>query len=139
MKKILVLSCVVVLGLCLYACEAFCNNRAYDDDIGIAVSPQTLILGMDQGGAVTVHTNIAYSSVDTSSLELNGIPASAAFPDDCGDLVAKFNEAAVKAIVDAPSAELTLTGLTKDGEPFAGSDTVNVIVSPKPATAPKGK
>jgi len=46
---------------------------------------------------------------------------------DCrGELVAKFDEAAVKAIVEPPSATLTLTGMTIDGDEFSGSDTVKV-------------
>jgi len=90
------------------------------------VSPQTILLGADQGGEVTVHAEIPYSLVDTSSLYLNGVPALYAFPDNRGELVVKFSEADVKTIVAPPSAVLTLVGLMSDGESFEGADIVTV-------------
>ncbi len=113
----------VVLGL---GREAFGNNRT-DDPLGIAVSPQTLILGVEQSGRVTVHTAIAGSVVDRATVALNGIPASSTWVDLRGNLVAGFGEADVKAIVEPDEATLTLTGNRLDGTPFAGSDTVRVI------------
>jgi hypothetical protein len=99
-----------------------------DDPLGVAVSPQTLLLGTNQSGAVLVHTDIPLSSVATSTLDLNGIPASGAYADSLGNLVAAFNEMAVKSIVFPPAAELTLTGYYLSGEGFYGSDTVRVEV-----------
>ena len=94
--------------------------------IVMAISPHTLLLGAEQGGSVVVHADISYSQVDTSTLALDGIAALHSKPDLRGGLVAYFDEAAVKAIVAAPSATLTLTGETEDGTPFDGSDTVQV-------------
>lgn len=95
-------------------------------EIDILVSPQTILLGADQGGEVSVHAEIAYSSVDTDSLALNGVPAVSAGSDARGDLVAKFSEDAIKAIVAPPSTILTMTGATLNGGTFTGSDEVMV-------------
>lgn len=140
MKKAEVIAIILGLGVSLLACEAFCNTRAIDPDgVGVAVSPQTLILGQDQGGSITVHTDIAYSLVAAGTVMLDGVAASATFADNLGHLVAKFPEEAIKALVAPPSATLTLEGVTKLGEEFSGDDTVSVINAPKPATAPKAK
>ncbi len=94
--------------------------------IVVAVSPHTLLLGSVQGGSVVVHADIPYSQVDLSTLALDGIAVLHTQADSRGDLVAYFDEAAVKEIVAPPSATLTLTGEIKDGTPFDGSDTVQV-------------
>lgn len=121
-------SIVVIMSLCLIAimcASALCGNRT-DDPLGIAVSPQTLLLGSDQS-TVTVHTDIPLGAVETSSLTLNGVPVVRTEADARGKLVAFFSEAAVKAIVAPPSAVLTLSGSLKDGSSFSGSDEVRVI------------
>ena len=127
MKKTLFLVCLAAL-LLLTAGVAFPGSRS-DDPLGIAVSPQTLILNWDQGGHVAVHTDIPYGAVDLESLELSGVPVWWTKADDRGCLVAFFHEAEVKSIVSPPSATLTLTGWWVDGEEFAGSDTVTVMYS----------
>ena len=120
-----VLGAVAALGL---ASQVLSNSRT-TDPLGIAVSPQTLILSLDQGGAVTVHTAVKFSTVDTESLKLNGVPADAAWADSRGNVVARFNEAAVEALVAPPAAVLTLCGTytNGDGGMFSGSDVVRVI------------
>lgn len=75
---------------------------------------------------VTVHAEIAYSSVVDSSVQINGLAADAVFADDCGDLVAKIEFGKITAIVDPPEAEITLTGITTGDVAFAGSETVRV-------------
>lgn len=124
MRRVMVplLAVVVVLG----AISTAWSNSRTDDPLGVAVSPQMLILGMDQGGAVTVHTAIKYPQVDAGSVTLNGLAAESTWADSCGNLVARFSESAVEAMVAPPSAVLTLEGITVDGTPFAGSDTVRV-------------
>jgi len=102
-----------------------------DDPLGIAVSPQMLLLGAVQSGTVLVHTDIPISVVATATMELQGIPAIGAYADSLGQVVAVFDEADVKSIVAPPGAVLTLTGYYVDGEPFSGSDTVQVIVYPR--------
>ncbi len=103
------------------------SNSRTEDPLGVAVSPQTLILSLDQGGAVTVHTAIRFSAVDGSSLTLTGVAADGVWADSRGNLVARFSEAEVEALVAPPSAVLTLEGMMKDATAFAGSDVVRVI------------
>lgn len=102
---------------------------AQAQEISIAVSPNVFNLD-SQGTWVTVHADIPYSSVSGASVTLNGIPVEATFADDCGDLVAKFDLNTVKAILSLGAFELRLTGLTKDGGTFSGTDTVVVIQPP---------
>lgn len=126
MKKLILAVMVVAVALAVMPL-ASAGNRT-DDPLGIAVSPQKLLLGAVQSGTVIVHTDIPISIVDTSKLELNGLLAIGAYADSLGHVVAVFNEADVKARVAPPSALLTLTGCyVSDGE-FSGSDTVMVEV-----------
>jgi len=94
-------------------------------DVAIRIAPGTLALD-SEGEWVTVHANIAYGAVATSSLSLSGIPVRWTKADSRGNLVAKFALADVKAIVAPPTATLVLEGMTKDGVAFAGSATVAV-------------
>ncbi|HUT34391.1 MAG TPA: hypothetical protein VNE39_12975 [Planctomycetota bacterium] len=96
------------------------------DAVVIAVSPSTISLG-SKGGVVSVHADIPFSVVDCTTLDLSGLPAQSAFADDRGDLVVKVSLERVKAIIAPPSATLTLTGATKDGVPFTGTDTIRVV------------
>ncbi len=125
MRKGLICALTVALAVSLTN-QAFSNART-DDPLGVAVSPQTLILSLDQGGAVTVHTLIRLTAVNTESLTLNGVPADAAWADSRGNLVARFSESEIEAIVAPPSAVLTLKGVMNDGTAFAGWDEVRVI------------
>lgn len=125
MKKYVGLIAVLVVLGAFFSQQALSNSRT-DDPIGVAISPQLLILDTVQGGQVTVHTSIAFRSVDRASVCLNGIAAAATFADSRGQLVARFQEELVEAIVEVPSAVLTLTGLYLDGSAFSGSDTVQV-------------
>lgn len=122
-KLVLLAAAACMLGL---IGPVFSNGKA-DHESSIVVSPQTLVLSMDQGGAVTVHTNIPFASVDESSLTLNDVPAEAAWPDNRGHLVARFDEQAIEDLVEPPSATLVLEGVYQSGGPFDGSDEVRVI------------
>lgn len=97
-----------------------------DAQIVVAISPHTFLLGTTQSGSVVVHADIPYSQVDVDTLALNDIEVLHTKADLCGNLVAYFDEAAVKAIVAPPSATLTLTGELLDETLFTGSDTVRV-------------
>ena len=127
MRKAFVLVSVLCLALGVFVATAFCERADREvDGIGIMVSPRTIALD-SLGGSVSVHTNVPYGLVDTGSLELNGLTPYLTKPDLRGDLVAKFNLDAVKAIVAPPETTLTLTGVFKDGVPFSGTDTVRVV------------
>lgn len=124
----MILSFVAVGVLLVVIGQAFSSNSGRTDDpLGVAVSPQTLLLSSDQGGSVTVHTSIPYGSVDRGTLILNGVPVWWTKADSLGHLVANFRESEVKAIVSPPETTLTLSGLYTDGDAFAGSDTVRVV------------
>ena len=124
MKKWIVSLSVVLLGIGVLFGEAF--SGAENGEVYILVSPQTLLLSSTQGGWVTVHAAIPYNQVDTFSVELSGVPAGTTKADARGDLVAKFDEDAIKALVSPPSAVLALTGVTVDGEAIYGEDEVQV-------------
>lgn len=129
------------LCLCLFGVMSGClvgvtTSKGSDGievgDVLVTVSPSTIVLGCDKGSMVTVHTDIALSAVDRTSVELNGVPAAYTKSDNCGNLVAKFNQEDIEAIVAPPDATLVLTGMTIDGFPFSGADTVRVIEDPAP-------
>ena len=103
----------------------------------IQVSPNVLNL-INQGQWVTVHTDIAYSSVEGSSVMLNGKEIEWWKSDNQGNFVAKFVIGDIKGLFIGPDAtlplgqtKLTLSGITKAGEAFIGTYIINVInVSP---------
>jgi hypothetical protein len=66
--------------------------------------------------------------VDTTlPVMLNTVEAYATFPDNRGNLVAKFKMAAMESLLAAPTTSLTLTGYTWSGTGFSGTDSVRVI------------
>jgi hypothetical protein len=100
--------------------------QAADLIVPIVVAPSTINL-QAAGEWVTVHAEIDYSDVEAASVTLNGIPVKATFADSRGELVAKFVVGAVRGIVEPGTAELTLSGTTRDGGTFSGTDTVKVV------------
>jgi hypothetical protein len=124
MRKSYVVTAVVLM---IVVCSGLVMANKASDGEGfcITISPKTLFLGSEDT-IVTVHSNIPYSTVDTVSLTLNGIPAQFTKADACGDLVVKFSRADVKDIVEPGFAVLTLSGAFKDGSLFEASDTITV-------------
>jgi len=126
------------LGLGILACVvlsiAFMQapTPSYAFEITIQVSPSTLNI-QSSGEVVTVHTSIAFSSVEGGSVTLNNIPISWWKADNQGNFVAKFQMSEVKALADKGGLnvpgenELTLVGTTKDGAEFTGTKTITVI------------
>lgn len=94
-------------------------------DVHIDIAPHTIVLS-SAAECVTVHAEIALSAVDAGSVRLEHLTPYLVKADSRGELVAKFDSEAVKAIVAPPSATMTLTGMTKDGQPFSGTATVAV-------------
>ena len=122
----------VAVGCLVSEASSRGSSATRSADIWIAVSPQTIVLGLDKGASVTVHTDIPLGVVDRTSIELSGVPSSYTKADSRGNLVAKFHQEEIEAIVSPPEATLVLTGMTEDGVPFSGSDTVRVIADPAP-------
>ena len=121
MRKTVVLAMALCLGIGLSAGQALSVET-----VDVQVAPHTMLLSHDQSGEVTVHVDIPYSLVVESTIFMNGIAVSWTKADDCGNLVAKFDEEAVKNVLEVPSTTLTLSGTTTEGADFAGSDTVKV-------------
>jgi hypothetical protein len=101
-------------------------NNAFAFDISIDVAPNVVSLD-SQGQVLTVHTDIAYGLVDGWTVALDGLSIQSWKADNQGNFVAKFNLDAVKNMVSVGTVTVTLTGVTKEGDEFAGSDTIKVI------------
>lgn len=129
MKFTATFASICAMFLIVFTVPAMCA----DIDIAIDVAPSTLNL-QHEGTTVTVHTDIAYPAVAGATVALNGVAIDWWKSDNRGYFVAKFDADAVKAldIVSPLSVKLELTGATKDGETFSGSDTIKAInVIPK--------
>jgi len=121
MKKALGWALLVCVGIGFTALSASATEV-----VSVQVAPHMLLLSKVQSGEVTVHVGIPFSIVVESTIFMNGVAVSWTKADDCGNLVAKFDEESVKAVVEAPSTTLTLIGTTTGGVDFSGSDTVKV-------------
>ena len=108
-------------------------------DRDLLVSPQTLLLDEFKAKGlveVTIHADVPFNTVDTKtvelSVELGDVPATSAFPDDRGDLVAKFEWDALAALFQGEEGE-TLTLILQlrcrliTGEIFEAEDEVRVV------------
>ena len=118
---------IAVTSLCLglLLIGGITSAAAQTMTIEIQISPATIVIS-SFAECLTIHTDIALSKVDRSSVALDGMVPYAVFADARGQLVAKFDIDQVKARVAPPSATMTLTGLTTDGTPFSGTGTVPV-------------
>lgn len=121
---------VLTVGVTLVAAAVSFSIHAEDViEVVVQVSPHTILVGADQSTMVTVHAEIAYSSVDKVDLTLNGVPVVFTKADARGELVAKFLSTQIKNLFgdNIPStATLTLSGQTLSGISFTGSDEVRV-------------
>ncbi len=97
-------------------------------DVEIVVAPNVVYMA-SQGVWVTVHADIAWSTVVASEVTLNDLPVKVAFADNRGDLVAKFPLDSVKEILVEGEMVLTLKGTTLSGQDFEGTDTIRVIAA----------
>ena len=111
---------------------------SYSDalEIEIDIAPNVLNI-QSEGTVVTVHTDIAYWTVDAYTLTLNGIEISSWKTDNQGNFVAKFLMDKVKAFAleeldIGDYNEFVLEGETKDGVEFFGTQEILIIdVVPK--------
>jgi hypothetical protein len=98
-------------------------------EITIDVAPNVLNL-QSQSVVVTVHTDIAYGSVEATSVTLNGVTIDHWKADDRGNFVAKFLSDAIKmldGLVIGDYNTLTLMGYDVNHEAFAGFQDILVI------------
>ena len=126
---------IKAVGLCFafFSVCLFLNPEpSYCFEIAIDVAPNTLNI-QSQGQVVTVHTSIAYWSVDHDNVFLNGIEISSWKADNQGNFVAKFLMTEVKALADSGALAvpgentLSLIGYTTEGTEFTGSQVITVI------------
>jgi hypothetical protein len=115
----------MTLAMVIGASAIWANKAADGDGICIVISPNSLVLSKDTA-SVTVHSNLPIGLVDCDSLLLEGVPPVLTKADNLGHLVAKFDEEAIKALVQPGEATLTLTGILADGTDFAASDSITV-------------
>jgi len=113
------------------AAALLCAVVTAEDSVeaSIKISPNVLAL-RSAGNWLTIHTDLAYSTVDFDSVTLTIGDAVLAVDrvevDDCGNYVAKFVLDNVKAVVAPPESTMTLAGSLKDGTAFAGTGTIRV-------------
>jgi len=120
MAAVVLLSMVMVVGASIQA-QAF--------EIEIDIAPNVLNI-QSESTVVTVHTDIAYSSVVGASVFINGVAIAWWKADARGNFVAKFNSDEIKSLpglVIGGFNELTLCGYTKTNESFSGTQGILVI------------
>ena len=135
MKKTLSListTLLLVAICCIYPGNTHDASAEEFFTISIALSPETIVLSNKAAGLCGIHTNIGYWAVDTSTLRLSsnwdpvGIKIDVAKPDSHGNLIVMVQFKKVKTLVSVPFTTLTLSGYTKQGIYFDGSDIVRV-------------
>lgn len=141
MKKVLPVVFTMLLLVTMCYIHTGHLNDAYAEDfftISIALSPETIVLSNKATGFCGIHTNIGYGAVDTSTLVLSNSdeedskeiplarPIAITKSDSHGNLIVMVRLKKLKEIVSVPSTTLTLSGLTKGGDAFVGSDIVRV-------------
>lgn len=127
MKRITITAFAVMMVMGLAGISHGAGNW---EDEEITISPKLLVLDYS-GTRITVHTNIQASEVVMSSvyIEVNGSAAvqpCAVFSDLCGNLVAKFMVEDLRALVEPPSADITLHGAYKDGGEFFAEGSIGI-------------
>jgi hypothetical protein len=117
--KIVVLCGILGIGL---AGIAIANSAVDSDEPAMMVSPNVIVL--DKVSTISVHTNIAASTVMDGSLDLNGVAPAYVYQDNLGHIAAKFRVADLG--LEAGEATLTLSGDYKTGGDFSADDDVRV-------------
>jgi hypothetical protein len=112
----------VTLGLFLYP------STTLAFDIEIDVAPNVLNI-QSESTVVTVHTDIAYSSVVGANVYLNEVEINYSKSDAQGNFVAKFLSDEIKDLnlIIGDYNTLVLTGHTTDNEAFIGEQDIFVI------------
>lgn len=129
-KKLNLLLIVLMMGI-LVPVQLFSQET-----IEIQFSPNILNI-QSSGSVVTIHTDIAFSSVLASGVSMNGVDIQSWKADSRGFFVAKFNMDSIKDLeeleIDAYNTFI-LEGTKTDGTNFSGTEDVLVINK-----VPKGK
>jgi len=120
--------CIIALALGLLL-AAPASARMYGDGT-MLVSPQVFVLDY-QGTTLSIHTEVPYSEVISSSIVLRGANGVSIRPsytksDLRGNLVAKFLATDMMKIVEVPRTDLILTGTFIDNGAFSLYATITV-------------
>jgi hypothetical protein len=115
---------------------------AQKEEPAVKISPNTInTVGDRSGRKLTVHANVPYTSVvpDTVTLrpvgceKCDGLKPKSTFPDDQGDLVAKFRMGEVLTELILPESQsagtitLELTVDRQVGDRFSGTDDIQLV------------
>ena len=126
----LTIACCIALSTMMLQppSQSFAQEESLE--IEIQISPHVLNL-QKIGTIVTVHADISYNLVDTNTVALNDVPSIFCFPDDRGELVAKFKMKDIGDSIDPDGIggenDFMLTGTTKEGDDFYGNESIKVI------------
>ena len=121
---------ILTLGSAIVGGQGVSASNAVED--GIDVAPNVLNI-QSSGTVVTVHTDMPYSAVVGATVTLNDVEIDWWKADNQGFFVAKFVMDEIKALADSGDLvvgqmnELTLKGLTVNGDEFQGSQDILVI------------
>ena len=129
MKKVMLSLLSILMLVSITAAQPGWTAPTEDVEIEIQVSPSTILLYWTPAGKVrvTVHTDVSYSNVFTStSVFLDGVEASSVYSDARGNLVAKFAYQEIADLVGEGPATLTLIATDKNDVTYFGSDDVRV-------------
>jgi hypothetical protein len=120
---------LVLLLLCLSLGSALAQR----EDAAVKISPNTISDVPDRSPRnVTVHADVPYADVDGGHVTLEGIYAVSIFPDDRGDLVAKFPMADIQRVIFGQSLSggtvtLRFAAAKWDGSVFSGTDDIRIV------------
>jgi hypothetical protein len=123
----------IIFGIVLLFCFSFLKADVLETDINIEIDVAPNVLNIASSGTVvTVHTDIAYSTVEGASVTLNNVEIAWWKSDSRGQFVAKFNMEELETLVNTDVLELgeitlELKGLTKAGESFSGTQVISVV------------
>jgi hypothetical protein len=123
MKSILLVLAITALLVLTLGVRA--GTEADPISVDIVISPSTVFLDSN-GTWVTVHAEIPYSQVAGVGVTLDGVAVVFTKADNRGEFVAKFNLDDVKERLTPGTVTLVLSGWTRDGVPFIGSDEIVV-------------
>lgn len=129
-RKLNLLLIILMMGM------LFPANIFSQEIIEIQVSPNILNI-QSNGVVVTIHTDIAYSAVNASTVTMNGVEIQSWKADNGGFFVAKFNMDDIKDLEELEVGNyntFTLEGITISEGTFSGAEDVMVI-----DVLPKGK
>ena len=117
------------LVLIVAAGSALCARSGQDGgdgDFGMYIAPGTIAKSATCTW-VTIHADVAYRAVEGVSAVVNGsdVDVAQTFADSCGRLVVKLRFDDVVALVDPPTATITLT-VVVNGDACAADGTVRV-------------